>query len=69
MMTSLDDMVIESFLLQALSNMPADREVMENNSRMKTIHFAESPVMSTYLVAFVVGLFDYVQDAYNDVQA
>jgi puromycin-sensitive aminopeptidase len=28
---------------------------------IKTIHYEESPLMSTYLVAIVVGLFDYVE--------
>ncbi|RZR87600.1 hypothetical protein BHM03_00015040 [Ensete ventricosum] len=28
---------------------------------VKTVSFQESPIMSTYLVAIVVGLFDYVE--------
>ncbi|KAF5204789.1 Aminopeptidase m1 [Thalictrum thalictroides] len=46
--------------LMALSNMP----VVEDNSNgdVKTVSFQESPIMSTYLVAVVVGLFDYVED-------
>ena len=33
---------------------------------LKTVHFEESPVMSTYLVAIVVGLFDYVESQTSD---
>lgn len=32
------------------------------NGNLKTVYFEESPVMSTYLVAFVVGLFDHIED-------
>jgi aminopeptidase N len=28
---------------------------------MKTVQFEESPLMSTYLVAIVVGMFDYIE--------
>lgn len=45
--------------LVALSNMPVIEEKVDG--RVKTLHFEESPVMSTYLVAVVVGLFDYVE--------
>ncbi|XP_031251964.1 aminopeptidase M1-like isoform X1 [Pistacia vera] len=46
--------------LTALSNMPIiDEKVNEN---VKTVYFEESPVMSTYLVAVVVGLFDHIED-------
>lgn len=33
---------------------------------VKTLWFQESPVMSTYLVAIVVGLFDYVEAISSD---
>ncbi|KAF8388770.1 hypothetical protein HHK36_025450 [Tetracentron sinense] len=50
--------------LIALSNMP----VIEENphGHLKTIAFQESPLMSTYLVALVVGLFDYIEDQTSD---
>lgn len=32
------------------------------NGNLKTVCYQESPIMSTYLVAVVVGLFDYVED-------
>ncbi|CAA0838041.1 Aminopeptidase M1 [Striga hermonthica] len=46
--------------LVALSNMPVIEEKMNGN--LKTVYYKESPIMSTYLVAVVVGLFDYVED-------
>ncbi|KAK0167905.1 hypothetical protein PV327_001760 [Microctonus hyperodae] len=51
----------------ALSNMPAVASVIdETNSTMMTTYFAESPKMSTYLVAFAIGEFVSVdQDDQN----
>ncbi|MBA0577264.1 hypothetical protein Golob_027799 [Gossypium lobatum] len=46
--------------LVTLSNMPVDVEVLDGNR--KTVYYQESPVMSTYLVAVVIGLFDYIED-------
>lgn len=34
----------------------------KQNGNLKTVYYQESPIMSTYLVAVVVGLFDYVED-------
>ena len=45
--------------LTALSNMPVAR-VAEDGGGRKTVCFARTPVMSTYLLAFVVGEFDSV---------
>ncbi|KAK7291314.1 hypothetical protein RIF29_06350 [Crotalaria pallida] len=50
--------------LIALSNMPIAEEKIDGNR--KTVSFLESPIMSTYLVAVVVGLFDYVEDHTSD---
>ena len=33
---------------------------------IKTVYFEESPHMSTYLVAFVIGLFDYIEETTVD---
>lgn len=45
--------------LMALSNMPVLDE--KRNGNTKTVYFEESPHMSTYVVAFVIGLFDYIE--------
>jgi len=50
--------------LVALSNMPMVDEKVEGH--VKTVFYQESPIMSTYLVAVVVGLFDYVEDHTSD---
>ena len=44
----------------AVSNMPPSR-VETGDNGFKTVRFAETPVMSTYLLAFIVGEFDYVE--------
>ncbi|KAJ4709017.1 Aminopeptidase [Melia azedarach] len=50
--------------LVALSNMPVIEEKLDGP--LKTVSYQESPVMSTYLVAVVIGLFDYVEDHTSD---
>ncbi|XP_042022611.1 aminopeptidase M1-like [Salvia splendens] len=50
--------------LTALSNMPVSEEKV--HGLLKTVHFEESILMSTYLVAVVVGLFDFVEDTTED---
>ncbi|KMZ61534.1 Aminopeptidase M1 [Zostera marina] len=45
--------------LVALSCMPVTEEKI--NGPLKTVFYKESPIMSTYLVAVVVGMFDYVE--------
>jgi puromycin-sensitive aminopeptidase len=50
--------------LVALSNMPIIEEKVDGH--LKTVSYQESPIMSTYLVAVVVGLFDYVEDYTSD---
>lgn len=50
--------------LVALSNMPITEEKVNGN--LKIVSYQESPIMSTYLVAIVVGLFDYVEDHTSD---
>ncbi|KAK6248932.1 hypothetical protein QUC31_020497 [Theobroma cacao] len=50
--------------LVALSNMPVIEEKVNGN--LKTVFYQESPIMSTYLVAVVIGLFDYVEDHTSD---
>ncbi|XP_024180659.1 aminopeptidase M1 isoform X2 [Rosa chinensis] len=50
--------------LTALSNMPIINEKCDGD--VKTVSFEESPIMSTYLVAVVVGLFDHIEDTTSD---
>ncbi|KAI3766424.1 hypothetical protein L2E82_16481 [Cichorium intybus] len=50
--------------LTALSNMPVFEETM--NGDFKSVCFEETPIMSTYLVALVVGLFDYIEETTSD---
>lgn len=46
----------------ALSNMPVVSEVpMEGDTNWKVMTYDRTPVMSTYLLAFVVGEYDYVE--------
>ncbi|WOL09047.1 hypothetical protein Cni_G17800 [Canna indica] len=50
--------------LVALSNMPVSHEKLDGP--VKTLSFQESPIMSSYLVAVVIGLFDYVEASTSD---
>ncbi|CAG2189323.1 NPEPPS [Mytilus edulis] len=46
----------------ALSNMPVKSEqVYEGDNKWKVVSYEKTPIMSTYLLAFVVGEFDYVE--------
>ncbi|CAN1217310.1 Aminopeptidase M1 [Linum perenne] len=46
--------------LVALSNMPVMEEKVDGS--IKTLIYQDTPLMSTYLVAVVIGLLDYVED-------
>lgn len=46
--------------LTALSNMPVETVKPIADTDLKVVRFARTPVMSTYLLAFVVGEFDHV---------
>ncbi|KAF2304318.1 hypothetical protein GH714_029844 [Hevea brasiliensis] len=50
--------------LVAFSNMLVTEETVDGP--LKTVSCQETPIMSTYLVAVVVGLFDYVEDHTSD---
>jgi len=54
--------------LRAISNMPIKSEnVFEQNKDWKVTKFERTPIMSTYLVAYVVGEYDFVEttDSYG----
>jgi len=53
-------MVVERHLT-CFSNMPASVQKSVPGGKLKEIQFQDSPVMSSYLVAFLVGEFDYVE--------
>lgn len=45
-----------------LSNMPVKSEIeLESDSRLKVLTFEQTPIMSTYILAFIVGEYDYVE--------
>ncbi|MQG73248.1 MAG: M1 family metallopeptidase [SAR202 cluster bacterium] len=46
--------------LVAISNMPVDSEIV-HSSGVKSVTFVETPTMSTYILAFVVGDMAYVE--------
>jgi puromycin-sensitive aminopeptidase len=46
--------------LTAISN-TVESEIREHNSEYKLVKFAPSPKMSTYLVAFIVGEFEFIE--------
>ncbi|KAK3810370.1 MAG: peptidase family M1-domain-containing protein [Benniella sp.] len=52
--------LVVPFELEALSNMPIE-QITQVEPEEKTVHFALTPVMSTYLVAWAVGDFEYVE--------
>lgn len=50
--------------LMALSNMPVVNEKI--SGLVKTVYFQKSPLMSTYLVAVVIGQFDHIERHTSD---
>lgn len=47
--------------LTALSNMPVESDTLMDDGKRRKVVFEESVVMSTYLLAFVVGQLDFVE--------
>ncbi len=47
--------------LTALSNMPVAREEAADGGKKKLVTFSDTPRMSSYLLAMVVGEFDFVE--------
>lgn len=44
--------------------MPVAKETV--SGPIKTVYYEESPLMSTYLVAIVVGIFDYIESSTSE---
>jgi len=41
-------------------------EHLEEDGRLRVVKFETTPIMSTYLVALIVGEYDYVEDKSSD---
>lgn len=52
--------------LVALSNMPVEETKIDEDSGLQVVDFGRTPVMSTYLLAFVVGEFEFVETQTNN---
>ncbi|HSR89581.1 MAG TPA: M1 family metallopeptidase [Candidatus Udaeobacter sp.] len=52
--------------LVALSNMPVKSTKVLENTDLQTVSFERTPIMSTYLLAFVVGEFEFVETKTNN---
>lgn len=48
----------------AISNTLPDK--IEENGQVKTVHFVRTPIMSTYLLAFIVGEFEHIETKTKD---
>lgn len=48
--------------LTALSNMPEKETKKSNNAGHKIVSFERTPIMSTYLLAWAFGDFEYIED-------
>ena len=69
---------IHSFLPSSFSQVPVDRTAFSNmpevevgrlpGGKLQRITFQETPIMSTYLLAFCVGEFDFIQGGYIHTQ-
>lgn len=49
-----------------LSNMDVEHEELHADEERKIVTFKKTPIMSTYLVAFVVGEYDFIDDTTSD---
>ncbi|KAI9223610.1 aminopeptidase 2 [Blastocladiella britannica] len=47
--------------LTALCNTPAEAEVLSEDGKTRTVTFEPSPIMSTYLLAWAIGEFEWIE--------
>lgn len=55
--------------LVALSNMNVKSESLVGDGALKLVTFATTPIMSTYLVAMIVGELDFIESRTQDAEA
>lgn len=59
---------ITNFIIYFHSQHVVETKPLESDASMKVVKFATTPKMSTYIIAFIVGDYDYVEGkAENDV--
>ncbi|KAF9949308.1 hypothetical protein BGZ65_007423 [Modicella reniformis] len=59
--------MVVPFALEALSNMPIEN-ITAVDPAIKTVYFQKTPVVSTYLIAFAVGDFEYIETTTTKLQ-
>eukprot|EP01027_Heterolobosea_sp_BB2_P018308 GEZU01025811.1.p1 GENE.GEZU01025811.1~~GEZU01025811.1.p1 ORF type:complete len:486 (+),score=140.93 GEZU01025811.1:106-1563(+) len=53
--------------MEAISNMPIiSEQPSSSDPELKVVKYADTPIMSTYLVAFIIGEFDFVEAKSRD---
>lgn len=63
--SSANDVSMFNLLLSSLQNV-IDQKPYPEDENLVEVKFATTPIMSTYLVAFVIGEYDYVESQSSD---
>lgn len=61
-----DVLILTPFFESPLSQNVIDRKPYPEDENLVDIKFATTPIMSTYLVAFVIGEYDFVEGQSSD---